>query len=112
MLCLTIGFTTKIINLSGGNQQKVVLGKCLLAEPEILLIDEPTKGIDIGAKTEIYKFLQELTKKGVSIILVSSDMPELVSLSHRCIVISNGKITGEVSGNELTQNAVMKLSRA
>ena len=103
---------TKITNLSGGNQQKVVLGKWLLEEPEILLIDEPTKGIDIGAKTEIYKILKELTQKGVSIILVSSDMPELVSLSNRCLVISNGKIAGEIPGNELTQNAVMKLALA
>lgn len=101
---------TKIINLSGGNQQKVVLGKWLLEEPEILLIDEPTKGIDIGAKTEIYRILKDLASKGVSIILVSSDMPELVSLSNRCLVISNGKIAGEIPEDKLTQNEVMKLA--
>lgn len=103
---------TSVINLSGGNQQKVVLGKWLLEQPDILLIDEPTKGIDIGAKSEIYKILNDLTKKGVSIILVSSDMPELVSMSNRCLVLSNGRISGELKGDEITQDNVMKLALA
>ena len=99
---------TIIVNLSGGNQQKVVLGKWLLKNPRILLIDEPTKGIDVGAKAEIYNIMNELTRAGVSIIMVSSDMPELVSMSDRCIVLSGGKITGEFTGEAITQDNVMR----
>ena len=100
------------MNLSGGNQQKVVLGKSLLAKPQILLIDEPTKGIDVGAKTQIYKLLNELVDSGVSIIMVSSDMPELVSMSDRCIVLSNSHITGEFTGSDITQDNVMRAAIA
>ena len=103
---------TLIVNLSGGNQQKVVLGKSLLAKPQILLIDEPTKGIDVGAKTEIYKLMNELVESGVSIIMVSSDMPELVSMSDRCIVLSNSHITGEFTGSDITQDNVMRAAIA
>ena len=99
-------------SLSGGNQQKVVLGKSLLAKPQILLIDEPTKGIDVGAKTEIYKLMNELVESGVSIIMVSSDMPELVSMSDRCIVLSNSHITGEFTGSDITQDNVMRAAIA
>ncbi len=99
---------TAIVNLSGGNQQKVVLGKWLLKEPKILLIDEPTKGIDVGAKAEIYTIMNELAQAGVSIIMVSSDMPELVSMSDRCLVLSNQKITGEFVGSDITQDNVMR----
>jgi ABC-type sugar transport system ATPase subunit len=93
--------------LSGGNQQKVVVGKWLLAEPRILFIDEPTKGIDVGAKVEIYKLMNELTKNGVSIVMVSSDMSELVSMSDRCIVLSGSRISGEFTGDGITQNNIM-----
>lgn len=99
---------TVIVNLSGGNQQKVVFGKWLMRRPRILLIDEPTKGIDVGAKAELYKIMRELTDEGLSIILVSSDMPELVSMSDRCIVISNGGIKGEFRGDNITQTNIMK----
>lgn len=99
---------TIIINLSGGNQQKVVLGKWLLAQPQILFMDEPTKGIDVGAKAEIYKLMNELAMEGYSIIMVSSDMLELVAMSDRCIVFSNSRITGEFSGEEITQENIMK----
>jgi ABC-type sugar transport system ATPase subunit len=99
---------TVIVNLSGGNQQKVVVGKWLLAEPRILFIDEPTKGIDVGAKAEIYKIMNELTKSGVSIVMVSSDMPELIAMSDRCLVLSNGKITGEFAGSGITQDNIMR----
>lgn len=98
---------TIIVNLSGGNQQKVVLGKWLLAKPQILFVDEPTKGIDVGAKAEIYKLMNELAKSGISIIMVSSDMPELVSMSDRCLVLSGGHITGEFVNEEITQNHIM-----
>ena len=103
---------TMMVNLSGGNQQKVVVGKWLLMEPKILLIDEPTKGIDVSTKAELYKIMCELTGKGYSIILVSSDMPELVSMSDRCLVLSNKHITGEFAGSEITQKNVMKAAIA
>ena len=103
---------TMLVNLSGGNQQKVVVGKWLLSEPRILLIDEPTKGIDVGTKAEIYRIMNDLTHKGVSIIMVSSDMPELVSMSDRCLVLSNRRITGEFTGKDITQENVMKAAIA
>jgi len=99
---------TIINNLSGGNQQKVVLAKWLLKNPRILFIDEPTKGVDVGAKAEIYSFLGELVEQGISIIMVSSDMPELVSISDRVLVISNGHITGEFNKGEISEEAVMR----
>lgn len=99
---------TKLSQLSGGNQQKVILGKWLLNNPEILLIDEPTKGIDVGTKADFYSLMGELTERGMSIIMVSSDMPELISMSDRCIVISNGKITGELNKEEITETNIMR----
>ncbi|MDR2740340.1 MAG: sugar ABC transporter ATP-binding protein [Treponema sp.] len=101
------GIWTKVINLSGGNQQKVILAKWLLKNLKILFVDEPTKGIDVGSKAEIYKLLGELALDGMSIVMVSSDMPELISMSDRCIVISNGKITGEFNKGEITSESVM-----
>lgn len=99
---------SSIVNsLSGGNQQKVVLSKWLLKNPTILFMDEPTKGIDVGAKAEIYKLMGELTESGISIIMVSSDMPELVSLSDRVLVISNEHITGEFAQGEIKEEAIM-----
>lgn len=103
---------TMLVNLSGGNQQKIVVGKWLLSKPSILLIDEPTKGIDVGTKAEIYKIMNELTHSGVSIIMVSSDMPELVSMSDRCLVLSNKHFTAELNGTEITQTNVMKAAIA
>ena len=101
---------TLIVNLSGGNQQKVVLGKWLLENPRILFVDEPTKGIDVGTKAEIYNIMRELTRQGISIIMASSDMPELVNVSDRVLVLSSGKIQGELKGEEITQSNVMKLA--
>lgn len=98
---------TKVVTLSGGNQQKVVLGKWLLAKPDILFIDEPTKGIDVGAKTEIYSQICKLAKSGIGIIMVSSDMPELVAMSDRCIVLNNGHITGEFTGSDINQETIL-----
>ena len=96
--------------LSGGNQQKVVLGKWLVTTPKILFIDEPTKGIDVGTKAEFYQILRELTQQGISIIMVSSDMPELVNMSDRILVLSSGKIQGELTGEHRTQKEVMELA--
>ena len=99
---------TMLVNLSGGNQQKVVIGKWMMKRPKIFLIDEPTKGIDVGAKAEIYKFLGDLASQGAAIVLVSSDMPELVNMSDRCLVINNGRISAELVGAEITDETVMK----
>ena len=98
---------TKVNNLSGGNQQKVVLAKWLVKNPKILFVDEPTKGVDVGAKAEIYKLLGELAENGISIVMVSSDMPELVSVSDRVLVIGSGKITGEFKKEEISEEAIM-----
>ncbi len=99
---------TMVNKLSGGNQQKVVLSKWLLKNPKILFIDEPTKGVDVGAKAEIYSIMGELVKSGMSIVMVSSDMPELLSISDRILVISNGKVTGEFDKNGFSEEAVMR----
>lgn len=88
-------------NLSGGNQQKVVIAKLLCCEPDVLIFDEPTVGVDVGAKEEIYKIMESLTQQGKSIILISSYLPEVMGLSDRLIVMAQGKITGEFSGQEL-----------
>lgn len=98
----------KIKNLSGGNQQKVAIAKALLTNPKILILDEPTRGVDVGAKKEIYDFINELKKKGLSIIIVSSEMPEVLGLSDRIMVIHNHKVTGEFSGAEATQEKIMR----
>jgi ribose transport system ATP-binding protein len=97
----------KVRNLSGGNQQKVVLGKWLTANTEILIVDEPTRGIDVGAKSEIYRLLNDLAQQGKSIIMISSELPEILRLSHRIIVMCEGRITGELSSAEATQERIM-----
>lgn len=102
----------KVKNLSGGNQQKVVIGKWLTADTEILIFDEPTRGIDVGAKSEIYKLLNELAKGGKSIIMISSELPEILRMSHRVIVMCEGKITGELPIAEATQEKIMTLATA
>lgn len=99
---------TKVVTLSGGNQQKAILGKWLMKNPKILFIDEPTKGIDVGTKADFYQIMCDLVKKGVSIVMVSSDMPELISMSDRCLVISNGRISKELCGEEINENNVMR----
>lgn len=97
----------KVVNLSGGNQQKVVIAKVLLASPEILILDEPTRGIDVGAKFEIYKLIRELASKGIAIILISSELPEILGLSDRVLVISKGKQTAILLKSEATQESIM-----
>jgi ribose transport system ATP-binding protein len=100
----------KVKFLSGGNQQKVVIGKWLVADTEILIFDEPTRGIDVGAKSEIYKLLNELTRQGKSIIMISSELPEILRMSHRVVVMCEGRITGILNANEATQESIMKLA--
>ncbi len=96
-------------NLSGGNQQKVVLAKWLVRNVKVLILDEPTRGIDVGAKQEIYKLITELAKNGMAILLISSDMPEVLSMSHRIAVIAHGKLAGTLNGQEATQDKIMKM---
>ena len=97
----------KVRNLSGGNQQKVVIAKWLTADTEILIFDEPTRGIDVGAKSEIYHLLNELAKQGKAIIMISSELPEILRMSHRIVVMCEGRIRGELSGAEATQEKIM-----
>lgn len=97
-------------NLSGGNQQKVVIAKWLTADTDILIFDEPTRGIDVGAKNEIYKLLNDLARQGKSIIMISSELPEILRMSHRVVVMCEGRITGVLSVGEATQEAIMRLA--
>jgi ribose transport system ATP-binding protein len=97
----------KVRNLSGGNQQKVVIAKWLTADTEILIFDEPTRGIDVGAKSEIYHLLNDLARQGKSIIMISSELPEILRMSHRIVVMCEGRIRGELSGAEATQEKIM-----
>lgn len=104
----TPGVEQKVKYLSGGNQQKVVISKWLLRDCEIFIFDEPTRGIDVGAKAEIYKLLEQLAEQGKSIIMISSDLPEILRMSHRIMVMCEGRITGELSSNQATQELIMK----
>ncbi|WP_019121200.1 sugar ABC transporter ATP-binding protein [Brevibacillus massiliensis] len=106
----TAGLQQSVGSLSGGNQQKVVLAKWLMKAPEILIFDEPTRGVDIGAKAEIYKLIADLAEQGVAIILISSELPEVLGMSDRIIVFHEGKISGELQKQEATQEKIMKLA--
>ena len=94
-------------NLSGGNQQKVILGRWLLTDPEVLLLDEPTRGIDVGAKYEIYQLIIDLANRGKVVIVVSSEMPELLGICDRIMVMSGGRLAGEINAEEATQELIM-----
>ncbi|MFJ7683064.1 sugar ABC transporter ATP-binding protein [Peribacillus butanolivorans] len=101
---------TIIGNLSGGNQQKVVIAKWIGTSPKVLIMDEPTRGIDVGAKREIYELMNELTERGIAIIMVSSELPEIVGMSDRILVVHEGKIAGELKKQEVTQEKIMALA--
>ncbi|MEG2018708.1 MAG: sugar ABC transporter ATP-binding protein, partial [Clostridium sp.] len=103
----TPGIERLVKNLSGGNQQKVVIAKCLNTESEILIFDEPTRGIDVGAKSEIYKLMRQLVDTGISIIMISSELPEVLEMSDRILVMRKGEITGELSAKEASQEKIM-----
>ncbi|RNL73827.1 sugar ABC transporter ATP-binding protein [Streptomyces sp. I6] len=96
--------------LSGGNQQKIVIGKWLLADTRVLILDEPTRGIDVGAKVEIYQLVNELTAAGAAVLMISSDLPEVLGMSDRVLVMAHGRIAGELPAGEATQDAVMALA--
>ncbi len=100
----------RAVNLSGGNQQKIVLAKWLALEPKILILDEPTRGVDVGAKAEIHALIAEMAAKGMAILLVSSEMEEVIGLADRVIVMNQGRIAGELSGNEITEEKIMSLA--
>ena len=102
--------STKIRSLSGGNQQKVIIGRWLLTEPEVLLLDEPTRGIDVGAKYEIYQLILDLACKGKTVLVVSSEMPELLGICDRILVMSGGRLAGEVDARTTTQEEIMTLA--
>ena len=106
----TASRSTQIRTLSGGNQQKVILARWLLTSPEILLLDEPTRGIDVGAKYEIYQLMEGLAAAGKSILMVSGELPELIGVCHRIYVMSGGEITGEVNAANTTQEEIMTLA--
>ena len=97
------------MNLSGGNQQKVVLAKWLFSGPEILILDEPTRGIDVGAKYEIYTIIRDLAAAGKSIIVVSSEMPELLGITDRILVMNEGRLVGDLPTAEATQEKIMSI---
>jgi putative multiple sugar transport system ATP-binding protein len=97
-------------NLSGGNQQKVSLGKWLFTKPNILILDEPTRGIDVGAKYEIYSIINKLVDEGMSIIMISSELPEILGMSDRIYVVAHGQITGELDAKDATQDKIMELA--
>ncbi|MFD8004073.1 sugar ABC transporter ATP-binding protein [Streptomyces mirabilis] len=104
------GLGQHVRTLSGGNQQKVVIGKWLLADTKVLILDEPTRGIDVGAKVEIYQLVNELTAAGAAVLMISSDLPEVLGMSDRVLVMAQGRIAGELSADEATQDSVMALA--
>lgn len=106
----TPSFRTLIKDLSGGNQQKVLFARWLLTEPEILILDEPTRGIDVGAKYEIYTIIADLAKQGKSIIMISSEMPELIGMSDRIMVMCEGRLSGIIDGKDSTEENIMRLA--
>jgi D-xylose transport system ATP-binding protein len=102
------GLEEVVGRLSGGNQQKVVLGKVLMTEPKVVLLDEPTRGIDVGAKLEIYELVNRLTAEGKAVILVSSELPELIGMSDRILMLHEGRVGGEFSREQATQERLME----
>lgn len=100
----TPGMEQLVKNLSGGNQQKVAIAKWLVMDSDIIILDEPTRGIDVGAKYEIYMLMNELVKRGKALIMISSEMPELIGMSDRIMVMHQGRLTGKLEADEITGN--------
>ena len=100
----------RVLNLSGGNQQKVVLAKWLASNPKVLILDEPTRGIDVGAKAEVYEIMNDLVQQGIGIIMISSEMPEILAISDRILVMYEGRIMGELTRANATQERIMTLA--
>ena len=108
--CPTVNMLVK--NLSGGNQQKVILGKWLAADSQLIIFDEPTRGIDVGAKYEIYKLINDLVESGRSVLMISSEMEELIGMSDRIIVLAEGEMTGELQKEEFNADTIMTFASA
>jgi len=104
------GIRQKVMSLSGGNQQKVVLAKWLATKPKVLFLDEPTRGIDVGAKVAIYHLINKLAQEGYGIILISSEMPEIIGMSDRILVMHEGRIVGTISRKEATQEKILAMA--
>ena len=104
--------TLPILSLSGGNQQKVVIGKGILTDPQIMLLDEPSRGIDIGAKTEVFEIIHQYALRGVSLIVISSELKEIIAAADRIYVLSNGKCTAELTGDNITEDNLVLASYA
>ncbi len=104
----TDGPEAMITTLSGGNQQKCIIGRCMLTNPKVLLLDDPTRGVDIGAKAELYLLMERLASEGMAIIVTSSELPELLTVSDRILVLSEGVLTGEFSRSEATEQKIME----
>ncbi|MXV93632.1 MAG: sugar ABC transporter ATP-binding protein, partial [Chloroflexi bacterium] len=96
--------------LSGGNQQKVVLAKWLETEPSVIILDEPTRGVDVGAKFEIYKLMRQLNDRGIAIIMISSELPEIIGMSDRILVMNDGRVAGEISRAEADEERIIELA--
>jgi ABC-type sugar transport system ATPase subunit len=108
----TPNIETPIQNLSGGNQQKVLVGRWLLTNPDILIVDEPTRGIDVGAKYEIYKLINDLVEQGRAVLMISSEMEELIGMSDRIIVLAERQMTGELQKEEFNPDTIMTMASA
>src|SRR5205823_8046535 len=102
----TAGLDAAITTLSGGNQQKAIIGRWLLTQPKILLLDDPTRGVDVGAKAELYRLMNHLCAEGLGIIVTSSELPELLTLCDRILVLCEGRLTGEFARNEATEQRI------
>ena len=102
--------STKVATLSGGNQQKVVIARSLNTEPRIIIMDEPTKGIDVGSKNDIYNIINQMAADGVAVIMISSELPELMGMSDRYVIMADGKVVGELSRAEGTEDKIMELA--
>jgi ABC-type sugar transport system ATPase subunit len=106
----TPGLSQKVLALSGGNQQKVLLARWLALKPKILILDEPTKGVDVGTKSEIHRLMKDLAKKGMGILMISSELPEIFQLSHRILVMAEGRIVADLPAEQANPEKVMLLA--
>jgi len=108
----TPGVEQKVVNLSGGNQQKIVIAKWVARSPKVLIVDEPTRGIDVGAKAEVHALIARLAAEGIGVIVISSDLLEVLAVSDRILTVREGRISGELSRAEASQEKVMALATA
>src|SRR5262249_26070233 len=102
------GVDEPVRNLSGGNQQKVILARWVLVRPKVLIVDEPTRGVDVGAKEEVHNLLLELARRGTAVVVISSDLPEVLTVADRVVVMREGVITGEIAGDQATEEGIMR----